>query len=604
MIADSIKVKGYSYFGDNWGEFKEVKPITVIIGKNNSGKSHYLDLVAALSNNSDELQICDIQWFGEITKDIVSAIYTQLNASEKTSVRNSTRMACQKSDYPTILDDIDFKGLLDRLDGTKIFWQLDQDTEDYTLGSSNSMRSYEEHLIKRLLHRVENHFSTRTFCRLNADRDITPEYESANYDSIEPILLKGNGEGATDIFRRFTVGDANHTLSNIINNDLLGDINRIFGCDDYFSNFTTRYSQNPNAQDQHDLWELFIQEKGKNSYPISKLGSGLKTILLVLLNLLVLPKLPRENQQKLPPISEYVFAFEELENNLHPALLRRLLEYLSEYVKEHKCHLFLTTHSNVVLDYFSQDEDAQILQVTHDGKSASVRTIETHFDRVGILDDLGAKPSDLLQANGILWLEGPSDRIYLNKLIELYSDDEEGGKLIEGRHYQCAFYGGSNLANVEFTAEEEAEFTNLLRLNHNIAVLCDSDKESAGDTLKPRVKKTKEEINEIRKAGRDAYLWITEAREIENYIPAMVWKEVYDENQTQELDSPSQYDRFPSSPSSQGDYLFDKFNKTNFEKVPIAKKAIKHFTKEMFEDRFDIKEQMEALVAAIRKWNE
>ena len=45
MKADSIYFKGYSCFKKDWAGFDEIKPINVIIGRNNSGKSHLLDLV-------------------------------------------------------------------------------------------------------------------------------------------------------------------------------------------------------------------------------------------------------------------------------------------------------------------------------------------------------------------------------------------------------------------------------------------------------------------------------------------------------------------------------------------------------------------------------
>ena len=48
MKAESIYFKGHSCFKNNWAGFDEIKPINVIIGRNNSGKSHLLDLVEAL----------------------------------------------------------------------------------------------------------------------------------------------------------------------------------------------------------------------------------------------------------------------------------------------------------------------------------------------------------------------------------------------------------------------------------------------------------------------------------------------------------------------------------------------------------------------------
>lgn len=48
MIVDSIYFKGHTCFKNQWSGFDTIKPINVIIGRNNSGKSHLLDLVAAL----------------------------------------------------------------------------------------------------------------------------------------------------------------------------------------------------------------------------------------------------------------------------------------------------------------------------------------------------------------------------------------------------------------------------------------------------------------------------------------------------------------------------------------------------------------------------
>ena len=154
-------------------------------------------------------------------------------------------------------------------------------------------------------------------------------------------------------------------------------------------------------------------------------------------------------------------------------MLRRLFKYLADFVTKERCTLFLTTHSSVALDFFGIREDSKIIQVSHCGESASTVTVQAHFDRVGLLSELGARPSDLLQSNGVLWLEGPSDRIYFNRFIELFSN----GELKEGRDYQCAFYGGSVLAKTGFNAPENAdeELANLLRLNNNIAIVCDGD---------------------------------------------------------------------------------------------------------------------------------
>ena len=73
-------------------------------------------------------------------------------------------------------------------------------------------------------------------------------------------------------------------------------------------------------------WEiLLVNENGK--IPISSSGSGLRTVLLVLIKLFL-----ETRENGFPDFEELVrnsiFIFEELENNLHPAIQRNLFDFL------------------------------------------------------------------------------------------------------------------------------------------------------------------------------------------------------------------------------------------------------------------------------------
>ena len=47
-----------------------------------------------------------------------------------------------------------------------------------------------------------------------------------------------------------------------------------------------------------------------------------------------------------------------------------------------------------------------------------LNALDNILGKKGCLDDIGIKASDILQSNGIIWVEGPSDRIYINKWID------------------------------------------------------------------------------------------------------------------------------------------------------------------------------------------
>ncbi|MDT8298871.1 MAG: AAA family ATPase, partial [Spirochaetaceae bacterium] len=313
------------------------------------------------------------------------------------------------------------------------------------------------------------------------------------------------------------------------------------------------------------------------------------TIFLVLLNLLVVPKTEKKS------LKSYVFAFEELENNLHPALLRRLFSYLEKLAIKEGFTLFLTTHSNIALDIFGTSENAQIIRVVHDGKNARAERVASHFDRFAVVSELGLKPSDLLQANGIIWVEGPSDRVYLNRWIHLLSN----GEFEEGRDYQCAFYGGALLARVQFKSEEEAEeeLVNLFRVNPNVVVVCDSDKTGPNTKVKGRVRRIRSEVLKIPKA----YIWVTAAREIENYIKGDLIAKACGREPV--LD-PGQYEHFfPRKGLRTKSYIERRLSRKNLDKMEFASAAAPLMDLKSIEGRFDLKKEVETIIDKIRVWN-
>ena len=91
---------------------------------------------------------------------------------------------------------------------------------------------------------------------------------------------------------------------------------------------------------------MFLKEAGMSRCPLSRMGSGLKTIILVLLNLLVISELDEYKDKKM------VYGFEELENNLHPAMQRKLFEYIYEFAEKNDVQVFITTHSHVAINAF------------------------------------------------------------------------------------------------------------------------------------------------------------------------------------------------------------------------------------------------------------
>jgi predicted ATPase len=205
-----------------------------------------------------------------------------------------------------------------------------------------------------------------------------------------------------------------------------------------------------------------------------------------------------------------VILIEEPETQMHPQIQRQLLQVVAENPTN---QLIMTTHSPALLDTGCLK---RIFHITNDGRSSSVHQVETTAESYQMLDDLGARASDILQANTVIWVEGPSDRIFLRRCLQLLDDT-----LREGLDYQFVCYGGSIRSHLTFDHEVE-ELINVMWLSRKVIMVCDSDRTHHGEKLNDSKVRLQKECED---AG--GYYWVTKGREIENYLPNAVLTKAY-----------------------------------------------------------------------------
>ncbi|MGL6530589.1 ATP-dependent nuclease [Aeromonas hydrophila] len=556
----SLKVTNYKCFSKAVG-FESIKRVNVIIGRNNSGKSSILDIIDMMISNSYE-----------------SAPQTKLiigKRIDEVEIRKTFFDNQRTSMLPGIYRN-DFEYGM-KLLGRELIWSEANSGNNRSrtllhVDDSDLHPHLKDVASHRdlLLNNIGRPFDGKIFKRLSAERDIKPEPSSDGYS------IAGNGQGLTNTIQNFI--NRSDLPSDLVEQKLLDGLNSIFSHDAHFVDIVCQLHYGSKE------WEIYLEEKNKGRVRLSKSGSGLKTVISVLSFLIFIPHLEHR------PLKDFIFGFEELENNIHPSLLRRLNAYIYQSSIDNDFIYFVTTHSNVLIDQFSKQDDAQIIHVSQKDGNSICSVATTYFDNHGILDDLDVRASDLLQANGIIWVEGPSDRIYINRWIDLFSH----GELREGTHYQVVFYGGRLLSHLSTNvATDRDNGISILRANRNAAILIDSDKKSKSGRVNDTKKRIVSEFESIK-----SFCWLTKGREIENYIPVDAIKRAF--RISSNIESVGQYESF-------FDYLEihlpGKGKSYEGKKTTLASELIPYMTKDMLNECLDLNDNIAKLCDEIKKWN-
>lgn len=548
MEFNTIKFSKYKLFDKVLLE--NIGKINVIIGKNNSGKSSLIDVIQAMYDknqyNMIKNEIGGISASTLITNEMCQDLFSGYSSIGQWTLRSYAEKIVGEE------IEVDIRHEDSRVIGPA---RIEVNSSNVII---NDLKTYWN---SKGVYRIKQSVDNTCIRRMRSERNIVPEEASSDG-------LSETGEGASNLIRKI-LAESKYD-EKLIEMDLLNALNTIMSPESEYE--TIRIQQIDG--EISGKWEVYLQEKGQQRVPLSKMGSGLKTIIIILLNLLVIPVLVKKEK--------YIFAFEEIENNLHPALQRRVFNYLYDFAIRENVIIYLTTHSHVAINCLFDKEQTSIYHIEKIEGKTKVKRIESYLDRARILSDLDVKASDILQSNGIIWVEGPSDRIYIKRWIEVFTDN----RFIEGLHYQFLYYGGRLLS--QYSAQEDTELISILTTNRNAAIVIDSDKRNRQAHINETKKRVIGEFKNLK-----MFNWITKGKEIENYIPASAVQDMTGETGLAQC---AQYELFP-------DYISGYCKSFSNGKVQFANRIVPYITKSNSEKMYDLKAKIEELYHYIGKWN-
>lgn len=562
-MLKSLKVANYKNIGDSFIGFDRIEKFNILIGRNNIGKSillSILDKLGYISNYSLKYTNSDVKLEFTVQVDnIPSSIFA---SSRPIAGFNNHK------DYGESLKDKFITYEIDIADNnhTCRIKFLDEKNCTFEKSAINSdinilLEAFGEYELNSFIDDYK-------IIKLDADRNLLPETESTS------LKIDTDGTGATNLIRTY-LHNSEYDFK-VVEKEILEALNKIVLPDEHFDRIMCQEI----ISDTDTKWEIhLVNENGR--IPLSSSGSGLRTILLVLIKLFLEASKSQRN----------IFIFEELENNIHPTIQRNLFNYLYDWAYKNNDIFFITTHSNIPINMFG---NMPSISITHLKKDRSTNKLITEnvfsfSSNCDILNDLGIKASDILQSNGIIWVEGPSDRVYINKWIELAS----GGILRENTHYQILFYGGRLLAHLsgETTSKDETELIKLFLANRNSILVMDSDKRNSKDSINTTKKRIKEEFE-----NNGSIIWVTEGREIENYLSKRVINKEYGINkQIKRYQNIKNFLNTEQEGSKYGDnYVSNKYKKS------VA--LVNHMKPEDLQI-LDLKNKIDEIVQKIKEWN-
>lgn len=467
-----------------------IDKINIFIGTNNSGKSKFMRKIMA----SESFILLNEIVFNNINSNV--SIYRSI----KSLVRR-----------------IDIRAQLNELKGMDSFYNRYQDSDLYTI--TNQPKIY---YIPTL----------RSAHTLYIDKSDTSSHKSKIYEKIEDDIFSDTLRKNYEIDDRVDIFTGVHLHKNILNarNSKRETRKKFENFEKFISkNFfdgktidiIAEFDKDANRKGDNTKEIISIHIEGeKYSRDLFNLGDGIQALIILMYKIF----LAEDNS--------YIF-IDEPEINLHPGMQRLFLEQIksnSDLVKKNLTY-FISTHSNHFLDLTLEKNNISIYsfysKVEDDGEKKLIIKNANSGDNE-ILKNIGVNNSSVFMANSSIWVEGISDRIYIRAFLKSYCEYKRVKFPKEDIDFAFFEYAGSNIDHYFFSNIDDSSMQDMIisdvkamALSNRIFLLADSDNARVNTSKGRRIAK----IESAKSLNFEPKI-IRDYREIENFIPNEVWKEV------------------------------------------------------------------------------
>lgn len=497
-MIDGLSIAGYRSFGDVEVRIGDFGKVNIFIGPNNCGKSNilrFLKLVADSRKRGDK---------GDKSDQLDPLIDCPIGAKSRATLYGFQMKKGGHTDaiYKRVL--APFDNIIDSRfpELTESLWMSFslEKRAGKIKPSSGSVRSLSAVLAARLndnqsnsiLNKMANRAGGTHEARAEAISTLMhenshPKFDAYFVDAFRRITAAGDrplsGDGLISELRKLQSPDlANYEINKQRFTKITTFLQTIIG--------------EPEAKLEIPAErDMILVSIGGKVLPLESLGTGIHELVILAAAVTL--------------IDGAIFCLEEPEIHLHPGLQKKFVRYILESTDN---QYFIATHSSSFFDLAG----VSLYSCKLVDEYTSCEPVSSSGEKHAVLLDLGYRPSDLLQANYIIWVEGPSDRLYLNHWIS-----GKAPELIEGIHYTIMFYGGRLLAHLCFDDPMLGDFVRLSCLNRNACIVMDSDRSTSRDGLGRTKRRVRKEFQ-----SNGCIAWVTAGRTIENYLPVTLLTQV------------------------------------------------------------------------------